>query len=176
VKCLKCGEENHEDQKVCLHCGALTPRGGGFYYEDKKRFQLTKKHKLYGAIGLGVLLLIVILAKMLHVTPPDQVAREWFAAVSERRISAANSYTTPKLQSQLQARLMDMRAISDECYTEINEYRAACRFQPPQYDDPDNPRTARIIIALNRPDGGVRTLDLGLVKQGRAWKIDSLQF
>lgn len=175
MKCMKCGAENHEDQKVCLICGALTPAGGGFYYNnaEKKWWQSRSLHIKIGA-GLAILLLIIIIVKVMHTDPPEVVAKQWFEAMVDRRVNAADKYTTSAYKDDLSNRMMDSRAVSDECYTNVVLDGGKYKIGKPASEA--GPKNVMVNIDVEDPDGGGRTWSVHLAKIGRSWRIKQVQF
>ncbi|MCL5102771.1 MAG: zinc ribbon domain-containing protein [Armatimonadetes bacterium] len=168
LTCQKCGAELHEDQKVCIACGTRTLRGDGFDYSVKK-WTPTKNHKI--AAGAVLLVLIILwITSALRVMPPEVVAKEWFVAMTDRRIAAAQSYVSQALESDLQARNMDLRAMSDEYYTEVVQNLAKYQIGPPQV----NGASASIKIVLSYPEGSAREVNIEMVKDGRRWVVNRI--
>ena len=174
MKCMKCGAENREDQKVCLSCGALTPAGGGFYYTVEKKWWQSRSLQIKIGAGLAALLLIVLIVKALHVDPPEVVAKQWFEAMTDRRVNAADRLTTNAYKDDLTNRMMDSRAVSDECYTSVvldgGKYKVG---KPAQEAGPKN---VVVDIAVIDPEGSDRTWNVHLVKMGRCWRIKQVVF
>lgn len=173
MECRKCGHELHPEQKVCINCGAPTPAGGGFYVEEDKKWQPTK-NMMIGAGAVVLVLLIALIASAFRTMPPDVVAKEWFTAMTERRVGAAQKLVTPKLQDDLNKRNEDLRSVSDDYYTAIESDAAKFAIGQPRFDTPSNPTTAVVTIAFNYPDGHSRMEQIKIVKVGRAWRIDEI--
>ena len=176
MKCMKCGGENHPDQKVCLHCGARTPAGGGYYFEEKKIWRPSNKMIAIAAGGISALLLILLVVHILHVDPPQSVAKEWFDSLVSRRPAIAERYVSPNYDSNLSDRMMDIRAISDEAYTDVVAEDGKYSITKPTFDRNANPRMAALSIMVTHADGSTRQYDLRMVKVGRQWRIEDSQF
>ena len=172
MECRKCGAELHPDQKVCIKCGEPTPAGGGFDYGEKEPWRPNRSQMLIAGGAIALLLLIVILGKVLHTTPPEEVAEEWFSAMAERRIRAAREMVTPNLEEELAKRNMDLRDRSDEYFDKIDREGATYSLGETTLDSPDNPTRAYIAIKLSFPDGTSSTIPLELAKHGRTWRVD----
>jgi hypothetical protein len=174
LKCKKCGAELAEGQRACLECGEVTAAGGKFDYGEEKRFELTRNHIL-AAIGIFLVIIIVLVARGLQTVPPEKVAREWFDALSQRQLRRAKSYVTPKFEQDLAGKMMDLRAMSDECYNDVVSNDARFKVSRPSFDNPSNPKTANITISLVYPNGELaRTITIKMLKEGRRWRVDRL--
>lgn len=171
LTCKKCGCEVHEDQKVCIQCGTRTIRGDGFDY-DQKTFTITKNMKI-GAAILAFLVVVGILINALRVTPPDVVAKDFFTAVADRKVNAAEKYTTPNVESYLQTRGMDLRAIADECYSAISGENAKYSLAKPVMS---GDKAATVVATLTYPDGRQKPYKIELTKQGRQWAVNKMDW
>ena len=174
LKCKKCGAELADGQRACIECGETTVAGGKFDYGETRQIKLTRKHK-YAIAGAILLVIIVLIARGLRTVPPDKVAGEWFEAMVQRQVGRAQEYVTPKLEQDLQSRMMDLRAMSDEFYTEINDYRATYEVSPPAINDNAKPPTADVTIAIKYPgEGDPKNVRLQMVKVGRQWRVNKI--
>jgi hypothetical protein len=174
LKCKKCGAELAEGQRACLECGEVTAAGGKFDYGEEKRFELTRNHILV-AIGIVLVIIIVLVARSLQTVPPEKVASEWFDALSQRQLKRAKSYITPKFEQDLAGKMMDLRAMSDECYSEVVSNNAKFEVSRPSFDNPSNPKTADITISLVYPNGELAsTIKIRMIREGRRWRVDGL--
>ncbi len=174
LKCKKCGAELADGQRACIECGETTVAGGKFDYGEGERFELTRNHK-YAIAGIILLVIIVLIARGLRTIPPEKVAGEWFDAMAQRQVGRAHDYVTPKLEQDLQSRMMDLRAMSDEFYTDVNDYRATYEVRPPAINNSARPPTADVTIAIkypNEPDP--RNLKIQMVKVGRQWRVNKI--
>lgn len=167
--CRKCGADLHPNQKVCIECGAPTPAGGGFYVEEDKKWRPTKNMKI-GAVVFAALVLLAIIVNSLRVAPPDVVAKEWFDAITQRKVRVAADLATPQLQQTLMARNMDLMALADEYYTAVSMDRAKYSIKKPTISG----NTATATVALTYPNGLRRQVQLVMVKVGRAWKVNEI--
>ena len=172
MKCHKCGAELRSEQKVCIVCGTRTAAGGNFAVEEKEPFQITKNMK-YAAAGAALLILVLIVAQMLRVTPPDVVAKEWFDAMASRAIIKADKFYSPGYESRVQDGVSDSRTISDMIYEELNTKQAQSSIGKPTYNSSTQ---ATVNIAMSYPDQPARNLQLTFTKSGRRWLIDRLVF
>lgn len=172
LKCRKCDAELHPQQKVCPECGTPTPAGGGFYVEEERKWRPTPRMIRIAAGAAALLLIVVIGYRVLHVVPADIVAKEWFGAMVGRQIAKARGYVTPRLEQELSGRMMDLRALADEYYTEVVNNQATYAVGTPQST---GPKTASILIDVSYPGGeGGREVRLEMVKQGRRWMVDRI--
>lgn len=174
MKCMKCGAENRDDQKVCLRCGALTPAGGGFYFKEKEKWWQSRDLQIKVGAGLAVLLLIFIIVKAMHTDPPEVVARQWFEAMVDRRVIAADEYTTSAYQDDLTNRMMDSRGVSDECYTAVVLDGGKYKVGKPVAEA--GPKKVLVSINVMDAEGSGRSWEVHLIKKGRSWRINQVQF
>ena len=170
MNCRKCGVELHEDQKVCIACGARTAAGGEFYVEEEKAWR-PSRNVLIGAGILVFILIILMIANSLRVTPPGSVAMEWFDAMSQRQFSRARDCMTPELEQRLITSSMDMMAIGDGFYEAVNNNEARVSLGTVT-EQPAGVVTVK--INLRYPARGPNEVIVKLVKSGRAWKINEL--
>lgn len=173
VICSKCGAELRSQQKVCIKCGTRTVAGGNFDYGEKEPFQITRNMKR-AAAGVALLLVIILIARFLQVTPPDVVAQRWFDAMSQRELNAANAFHSPDFTAKMQPAVSDTTAISDFIYDEINSKQAKPTVGKPVIDGGGTQAT--VTISLSYPDGGARTIDVVFAKIGRRWLINDLRY
>lgn len=173
LECRKCGMELHPDQKVCIRCGERTPRGGGFDYGDNKEPWRPSPKVLYTAGGVALLLLIVILVNALQVTPPEQVAQEWFDAVANRKVRVAENYVTDACNEELAGRFLDLRAVSDSLYEYIGDNSATWQVGKPKLNSAKKPTKATVIITMKSANGDM-PIELQMVKVGRKWMVDKI--
>lgn len=173
MRCRKCGAELHPEQKVCIQCGEVTPAGGKFDVEEERVWRPSPLQiKIAGGI-VGLLILIYILYRLLHVVPPEVVAREWFEDMISRSYAAADNFITPSFEQHLSSRMMDLRALSEIWIEDIIGNKASYEFSAPALDNPANPRKARITITIKSPDGQIlRQVLVDMRRVGRRWMID----
>lgn len=166
--CRKCNADLHDDAKVCIECGTRTPLGGGFDFDDN--FWRPKKWMYYAAGGVVFVILLAILINVLHVDPPDVVAAKWFECMANRQVKPASELVTGNYHESLQQKLMDIRAVSDEYYTEVSANGAKYEIGKPAA----NGKTCEVIIMMNYPEGEQREMRVNLVKQGRRWLVNDV--
>lgn len=162
--------ELHPDQKVCIRCGALTVKGGGFDYGIKDPWRPTPK-MIKIAAGVSALLILVLVLYSLRTIPPDVVATQWFDAMVSRRVSKADKLVTPKFQENLLAKQSSMMALADDYYSEVADNQAKYAVGAPKYDKQQNPNKAAVLVSVNYGEGSRQHL-INLVKVGRQWRID----
>lgn len=173
MNCAKCGAELHPEQKVCLECGARTAAGGAFYVEEKQLWRPTPAMiKVTGAAAF--VLILVLLALGLRVTPPESVANEWFDALTQRQVRKASSMITPALQQTLSARGEDIRSLSDEYYSAVINDGATWTMGEPRLDPEDRPVNATITFVLTYPDGQRKEVEARMLKIGRRWLVNEV--
>lgn len=172
MQCRKCGAELHEEERVCARCGTPTPRGGGFYVEEEQKWRPSPLQIKIAAGAVALLLIIVIGYKLLHVTPPEIIAQEWFSSLAGRRVGSAETLTSKECMQSLMARMQDLRSLSDDYYTEVNENRATYSLSAPAYRDPTH---ADVTVTFKYPGGEpTKTVNIQMVKQGRRWLVCSV--
>lgn len=173
MRCRKCGAELHPEQRACIQCGELTPAGGKFDVEKERVWRPSPMQiKIAGGV-LGLVILIYILYRVLHVVPPEVVAGEWFEDMLSRSYAAADKCITPKFEQYLSSRMMDLRALSDMWIEDIASNEASYEVGAPTFDNPGNPRTARITIIIKSPDDQIlRQVLMDMRRIGRRWMID----
>jgi len=175
LKCRKCGAELHPEQRVCIECGERTAAGGKFYVEEEQHWWPSRKMIQIAVGAVGAVLLILILYSVLHVVPPDAVARNWFDAMVQRRVVDARAYVTPKFEQDLSTRMMDLAVLADEYLTEVVNNKATYDVGKPVYDRPDNPASAQVTIRIRYVGGGPgRDVVVQMAKVGRAWRINGV--
>lgn len=168
LTCRKCGMELHEDQKVCIRCGARTIRGDGFDYTVEK-WRPSRGMVIAGGVVLFALLVLMV-ANALRITPPGEVAKKWFEAMYGRNMPAASRIVTPNFVKFHEDRGMDLRSLSDEWNCEVIGSPAK-----PTYGKAvvNGTRNATAQITLTYPDGHVRIVTIDLVRNGRRWMVDA---
>lgn len=171
--CPKCNSELTSEQKVCVVCGALTP-ASGYYYDDRRKFKLTKSMRISIYIASG-LLFIFIFYLILRITPPQQVASKWLNAMCNRKINYCTSLVTEEFRSSLSEQFSDMREVSDNLYMDSSSSGAAVVVGEPDYRETATEDKAIVPAALVDKNGQtIRQLQVELVKQGRHWKINRM--
>ncbi|MCE5199353.1 MAG: zinc ribbon domain-containing protein [Armatimonadota bacterium] len=174
MNCRHCGAELHEDQKVCIVCGKRTERGDGFDYDIKGPWRPTMK-MVVGASVFFIILILVLMLNSLRTVPPEIVAKQWFDAMSDRKLGTAERLATPHLEETLQAKVMDLRALSDEYYSDFVDSKATPQVSVPTFDNPQQPTAANINIRMTFPNGDpARDVVIELVKVGRQWRVNSV--
>ena len=167
MKCVKCGADLRSEQKVCIVCGMRTAAGGHYHTEEKERWR-PSRNMIYAAAGVGLLLIIMIVAHAFRVTPPDEVAKDWFSAMAQRSCGKAASYHSPEYASKMQPGISDTHAISDYIFDEIHNAEATYTIGKPTYISTGR---ANVVITLTYPDNRLRTIPVELEKSGRRWLI-----
>lgn len=180
MKCQKCGESLHPEQKVCIACGTQTDLWpGGATKDNTKEKELPWKK--IGIIGGGVLAIIILVSVLLglRVTPPDQVTQKWVDAVVSRQTNKAKQYTTEAFEassgnfSGVDQTTTERK--SDDYYQFVYDYNAQYKVSAPQYDSPSNPTAATVTVTFTGKDNMSRTETIGLVRQKDGWKINGFQ-
>ena len=175
MNCRKCGAELHPEQKVCIQCGERTAAGGKFDVEEEQHWRPSPKQIRIVAGVAAVLLIVLLLYKVLHVTPPEVVAKEWFDAMLSRQFNVASRYVTPGYEQDLATRMMDPRSLADTYVEEVTTNRATYEISPPVFDSPSRPRRAAITITTKATGGQiVRQIQVQMAKVGRAWRVDQV--
>ena len=173
MKCTKCGAELHPDQKVCIECGARTVAGGGFDYGEEHKWQPSPKMIKIAAGAVAFVLLVFVAYKLLHVVPPETVAREWFDAMLQGQTKAAQRYITPKVEQDLQGRMTSLHDLSMEYRSD--ESQGTYTATPPVYSDANGTTVAEVTFSITFSSGqGGRDVRVQMVKVGRAWKINQI--
>jgi len=154
-------------------CGALTP-ASGYYYDERHKFHLTKPMRI-ALYATGGVLLIFILYLFLRIIPPDQVAYDWLTAMCNRKLSYCTSFVTEDYKTSLSEQFSDMREVSDNLYMDSSSTGAVVVVGVPDYRETATQEKAIVpaaLVARNRQT--IRQMQLELVKQGRHWRINSL--
>lgn len=173
MKCRKCGAELHPEQKVCIQCGTPTPAGGGFHVEEEQPWRPTR-NMIVVAAGVLAILVIIMVARGLRVSPPTTVAKDWFSAMAQRKISEAGRYVTDELQQNLQSRNSSLLAVADDYNNKVAHEGATYTVLEPVYDVQDDPTKANVAISLKYPDKSTSEVEVEMVKDGRRWKINRI--
>lgn len=168
LTCRTCGMELHEDQKVCIRCGARTIRGDGFDY-TVQRWRPSRRMIIAAGVVLFALLVLMV-ANALRITPPGEVARKWFEAMYGRDMPVASRMVTPNYLKFNEDRGMDLRSLSDELNCEVIGSSAKPRYGKAVTSGGKN---ATVQITLAYPDGQFRVVTIDLIKQGRRWMVDA---
>ena len=174
MKCKKCGAILHPEQKICMDCGTETHLwpGGVKKAEEPVR---EIPWKAISIIGGAILLVAVIIIIVLHlrVIPPDQVARNWLDAVINRSTTRAKEFTTDKFESNSagSTRSTDM---SDQYVMLFGNEGGDYTVSQPQYDSPNNPTAATVVITLRSKNGQTLTQQIILLKEDSKWKVDAV--
>ena len=172
MQCRKCGAELHHEERVCARCGTRTPKGGGFYVEEEQKWRPSPLAIKIAAGVVALLLIVLIGHKLLHVTPPELVAEEWFSSLAGRRIGSAEALTSKACMADLTTRMQDLRSLSDDYYTEVVNNQAKYKLSAPAYRDPDH---VDISITLSYPGGDPKkVVSIAMVKYGRQWLVRSV--
>ena len=174
MNCPKCGAELHPDQKVCIQCGTRTAAGGQFVVPEERQPWRPTKNVIIGAAVAVCLLVIILVALSLRVTPPDVVADEWFGAMAQRSLGKAREGLTPELQQRFGGGADELMALSDEYYTAVAQEDATYTVGKPRYDNPKKPEKATVVIDLKHPGGATGQVELEFTKVGRKWLISQI--
>ena len=167
MKCVKCGADLRSEQKVCIVCGTRTAAGGYYHVEEKEPWRPSRK-MIYAAAGVGLLLIVMIVAHAFRVVPPDEVTREWFGAMTRRSCGKAAGYHSPEFASKMQPGISDTHALSDYFFDETHNSEATYTIGKATYPSTDR---ANVAITLNYPDNRVSQISVDLEKSGRRWLI-----
>lgn len=170
MKCKKCGESLHPEQKVCLSCGTATNLWpGGAPREEKPPIVVPWTPVAIIAGALLIVLVIVTATMHLRTIPPEQVAMKWLDAVAGRSTKTAQEYTTPEFERSGFDQSMSERK-ADEYYKFLYDNSAKYSVSAPVPDLPNDPKTA-VVIATFAGNGQTFTNRIHMRLQGRQWKI-----
>lgn len=170
VQCRKCGEDLDPKQKVCPKCGERTAAGFKFDVEEEKHWRPSPTLVKIVVTAAVVLVTSSVLYNMLHVVPPENVANEWFSAMSSRSIGTSRELTTRGFEARLESKMSNLVALSDEYNLETYTNRATFRVGKPVYQDPSHAQvTVFLTYPGNTPGPEVK---VQLVKRGRKWMVD----
>ncbi|MBI2844212.1 MAG: hypothetical protein HYX78_12495 [Armatimonadetes bacterium] len=173
MKCKKCGQSLHPDQKVCLDCGTQTDRWpGGPAREEKPPIEIPWTPVAIIGGGLLIVIVLVVIAWNLRVVPPDQVTMKWLDAVASRNVNRAKDYTTEHFESLIADRPMSAEK-SDEYYQFVYNNDATYTVTEPIYDAAKNPTSASVAVTLKGENGQNLQDRYQLVRVDRAWKLDA---
>lgn len=170
MRCPKCNAELTSEQKVCVKCGALTP-ASGYFYQDRKEFKLTKNMRL-GLYVLGAIVLVLIVYKIFHITPPQTVAQEWLNALATRQTKLAGSFVTEEYKTTIADRFSDLREISDNLYMDMSDTGSTIEVSTPEIRSMAPYDKALITVSLIQQGQVVKQMHMELVLQGRKWKVN----
>ena len=174
VNCHKCGAELRSEQKVCIKCGTRTIAGGNFDVEEKQPFEITRSMK-YVAAAAVLMIIVLLVAQCLRVTPPDVIAQEWFDAMAQRDYNRANQFHSPEFTSNMQTGITDTQALSDYIYDELNTKQGQGTVGKPIYTL-GVPNEATVNIAMSYADGHTGAIQVIFTKIGRRWLVKKLVY
>lgn len=170
--CRKCGMEMPVKQKVCPRCGEITPAGGKFDVEEDVKWRPSAKIMWIAGSAVFVLILALVLYNVLHVVPPDQVAKEWFEAMASRSIRKAETFVTPRFHDTLAAKAQSLQTLSEEYNIETHSNLATYRIGKPVSRDATHAEvTVYLTYPGNTPGPEIKAQ---MVKIGRQWKVDQV--
>lgn len=177
MNCVKCGAELRSEQKVCIVCGTRTAAGGNFVVEEKEAWRPTRQ-MIYAAAGLGVILIIAIVAMCLKTVPPQVVTQEWFDAMVQREYAKAEKLNAPEFTSKMQPGSSDTPALSDMLYDEVNGNQGTYTVGSPTVDRSSSPERAQVMVTMTYQDPSrpTRQIPVDLVKSGRKWLIANVAY
>jgi hypothetical protein len=171
-QCRKCGADLNPKQKVCPQCGEITPAGGKFDVPEEVAWRPSPLAIKLATAVVVLLIAIPVLYSLFHVTPPEVVAKQWFAAMSGRSLGVAGKMVTPRLQQSLASEMSSLQALSDEWNTETYTNRATYTVSKPTYTDRTH---ADVRISLIYPDKQPGPeVNLRMVRQGKRWLVDQV--
>ncbi|MFQ3549672.1 MAG: zinc ribbon domain-containing protein [Armatimonadota bacterium] len=178
-KCQKCGAELSDTQKVCVVCGAYTAAAGVFYEEEKKNLEIPPKYLWIGGAAIALILIIIILAKVLHVDPPETVAKQWAQSLANRQLKDARALTLPSFDESARERLMDVASLADDISNYVKEKNADIEVKEISETQvamtSEAPANIKIfMINFVYPEGASKTLIVQIQKEGRHWKVAKL--
>jgi hypothetical protein len=168
--CPKCECELADKQKVCPRCGAHTP-ASFLYYTERKEFKLTKTHKIILACA-GAFILLLIIIKMLAITPPDEVALKWANLMTQRLGNDAKKYESDNFDTNLLNRWPDRLSLTDEYISQLPNGNVTLQTSRPIYESSDDPQKATVTVRATDSGGSVLSLNIKLVKVGRRWLVE----
>jgi len=169
VKCVKCGAELRDEQKVCIQCGMRTAAGGHFHIEEKEAWKPSRNVKC-AAAGVVALLIIAVVAMSFRIVPPEVVTKQWFDSMISRDYSKAEQYHSQQFMDYMQQNMRDTRAISDELIDRLGGFQTPYTIGAPTFTAPDQ---ATVPVTFTSPDGGPGTITVTLAKFGRKWLVTS---
>ena len=161
-----------EEQKACFQCGALTLAAGMYYIEEKKRWT-PSRNMIIAAVVLVLVLIGSMVASSMRTVPADEVVKQWFAEMVDRRPYIAENYVTPQLEQYLAKRQSDLRSLSDDYYDRVVNQSGTYNVSIPSYDSPSDPKVAVVTINGQAARGAFQ-YQVHMVKVGRQWLIDSV--
>lgn len=172
MNCAKCGAELHEEQKVCIQCGARTAAGGHFEVEQKQAWKPSAAVK-YVALAAALVLVIVIAAMCLRVMPPQTVAQQWFDSMVSRNYAKAARFHSQQFIQQMEQTMSDTRAVSDMIIDRLGGVQTPYTFSAPTMVTPNQ---ASVVVNYTAPDGQPGTITISLARYGRRWLITSVAY
>lgn len=124
-------------------------------------------------IAGGLLAFIVIIALAIHmrIVPPDQVTKQWVAAVSSRDIEKAKKFTTDQFESASVDTSFSARK-ADEFQDFLCSNKGDYKVEKPTYDSKDHPTKADVVVKFTASNGQWMTQQVTLLLIGRKWKVD----
>ncbi len=117
-----------------------------------------------------MIVLIFVLINVFRTVPPDEVAKEWFCAMAERRLGSAQEYVSPNMTAELLSKNSDLRDLSDNYFNEIHNNGAKYEVKPARLS-PDG-KKANVTVIMSGRDC-YRQIRIELIKSGRRWLINS---
>jgi uncharacterized membrane protein YvbJ len=174
MKCVKCGESLHPEQKACLRCGTQTHNWpGGPAVEEKPAVVIPwKKIGVIGGAAVALIVLAVVLLGM-RTVPPDQVTNQWVRMLTNRKWQTAQQFTTADFERSITEDQSMSERRSDEFFEFMYENGGTFAVSAPQYDSPTNPTSATVTITFTGTNGQSLTQAATLMRQGKEWKITS---
>ncbi len=169
MKCVKCGQSLHPEQKACLYCGEQTDKWpGGPKVEVKPPVEIP--WKTVGIAGGALLVLIVALVTVmsLRVIPPDQVTLKWAEACTNRRVEQAKKFTTQQFEDSLFDRSASAEK-ADNYFGFVHENNGSFDVSKPSVSGSNE---AAVTVTFKGEGGQTLINRVGLVKVGKIWKID----
>lgn len=162
------------EQKVCIQCGTRTMAGGNFGIPEKEPFRINRSMKWIAAAAVLVIIALLI-AKAMSITPPDVNAQLWFDAMAGRDYNRAEQFHAPQFTAKMESGVTDTRAISDYIYEELTAKQGQGTAGKPVYV-PGHPNEATVDIAMTYGDGHTGTIQVVFTKIGRKWLVRKLVY
>jgi uncharacterized membrane protein YvbJ len=172
MKCTKCGQSLHPDQKICINCGQQTDKWpGGPKVEVKPPVEIPWKMVGIAGGGLLVLIIAIVVAMALRTVPPDQVTRKWVEACIVRNVDRAKQYTTQSYEDSL----FDRSASAEKAdnYFEFLHENTGSGYQVSKPTS-TGPKSAQVIVTFKGGPGQELINRVQLTKQGKIWKIEQV--
>ncbi len=172
MKCVKCGAQLRDNQKVCIQCGTRTAAGGNFQVEQKEAWKPSLNVKV-AAAGAALLIILLIVTACLKIVPPETVAKQWFDSMVSRNYSKAANFHSQQFIAEMEQTMFDTRAKSDMIIDRLGGVQTPYTFSAPTTTAPGQ---ASVLVKFTSDDGQPGTITISLGKFGRKWLITSMSY